>query len=169
MWEPKGKWAAIKANVGAERQMGHHKGGARRQMGHQKGIWVPKGIWGAIKAYGVPKGIWVPEGKWGAKKDIWAPKGKWGTKKANGCHKRQMGCQKGHWGAVRLWISARWGRDTSVLRLMAAHCFGLAPGGGARLEYCVKYATCSCAVCNMLAQKSQLAGLQATQLAGAML
>jgi hypothetical protein len=102
--------------------MGHHKGGARRQMGHQKGIWVPKGIWGAIKAYGAPKGIWAPEGKWGAEKDIWAPKGKWGAKKANGCHKRQMGCHKGKWDAKK-GIGAPWG-------------FGLVPDGGKVLQFC---------------------------------
>ena len=124
---------------------------------------------GCQKAYGRRKANGAPKKKHGRQKANGAPKrrmdaikGKWDAKKANGMPKR-------HWGTVRLWISARWGRDTSVLRLMAAHCFGLAPGGGARLEYCVKYATCSHAVCNMPAQKSQLAGLQATQLAGAML
>ncbi len=84
IWEAKGKWAAIKANVGAERQMGHHKGGARRQMGHQKGIWVPKGIWGAIKAYGVPKR------HMGARRQM-------GRQKKHMGAKRQMGRQKGKW------------------------------------------------------------------------
>jgi hypothetical protein len=39
-------------------------------------------------------------------------------------------------GGVMLWISAQWWRNASILRLMAARCFGLEPDGGTMLQFC---------------------------------